>query len=287
MPRHYSSHRIVCWRVSRWCNRACTFCLSRSGPRFSPQMLDPRGVLSRFVELGVEKVTYSGGEPSQVADIGRALEIGADLGLTQVLTSNGDFLDPPPTWLAHLEYLKLSVYGHERLHDSLMGAGHYRSLLRICRRLTRQATTVGINYMLTPLSEADVAATLGDWHDAGANDVMFQTYIENGRRRIDARYRLPDANSVVSSLRRHVPLAGLHFPGGVKVQNYAVSDWYVVMTEDGVMTLPQAGGAPDWLLGRLHDTLLTLPDDSRLPAAEALDRVWRTRFATDAIVVLA
>jgi MoaA/NifB/PqqE/SkfB family radical SAM enzyme len=249
-------------------------------------MLDPDEVLERFLTLGVEKVSYSGGEPAGVRDIERALRRGQELGLHQVLTSNGDYLDPPPKWLDYLEYLKLSVYGPERLHNGLMGAGHYEMLIGICQRLIRRDVTVGINYMLTPLSVAGIDEALGDWVNAGANDVLFQTYIENNRPVADQRFRISDPTIVITQLRDRTTAARRNFRGGVKVQNYALSDWYAVLTELGALTLPRGGGDPDWVMGDFRDEHLVLPGGITLPAAAAMDQVWRTRLTTEAIVVL-
>src|SRR3990172_3267967 len=128
--RHTSTNRIVCWRFTRRCNRTCPFCLSNSGPHILNPHRDPVHSIRRLKELGVEKVSYSGGEPLLDSRLTRTLREGHELGLLQILVTNGDILSEKCcNWLSLLEYLKLSFYGGQSLHDKIMGSGHYEQLM--------------------------------------------------------------------------------------------------------------------------------------------------------------
>lgn len=289
MPRHFSSHRIICWRVSRHCNRSCQFCLSRSGPRFQHPERDVGAVVERFSSLGIEKISYSGGEPTIWPDIESAVTLAGEASILQVLTTNGDsFADSIPSWLPYLEYLKLSFYGGRDSHDTFMGAGNYDALLSLARRVRGSTGLhVGANYMLTEQSLGEARVFLEEAHAAGIGDVMFQTYIYTGSRRVDRRFALPDNTDAIARLEHICASSGVEFDKGVKVQNYALKDWFIVLNEKDQFTLPASDGTKDFVMGHLDDGTLRLPDGAERQSAEALEEIWNMRLASPAIVEIA
>ncbi len=287
MPRFFSSDRLLCWRLSNHCNRSCAFCLSRSGPRQAHPQADAAATAARLHALGVEKISWSGGEPTLFPGFEQLVETVDRLGMAQLLTTNGDALAVAiPAWVSTFEYVKLSFYGDRALHDAAMGAGHHDEQLALALRLKeRHGVIVGVNFMLTPASLPAVPQFLDDCRRARIDNVMFQTYIFNRRPKVDRanEFRL-EADRLALLAAAATRFAGA-FAGGIKVHDYAVSDWFMVLTPEGVLTLPSSSAAPDFVMGPIAGDSLDTPD-GRMPAAQALAHLWRRRAATPSVIVL-
>ncbi len=282
--RHLSTHRIICWRFTRHCNRTCAFCVSSSGPSFSNPRLDLPQVFTRLRDLGVEKVTYSGGEPLLHPQLEAALNTGTRFGIQQVLTTNGDVLIKRHLpWLNGFQYVKLSFYGTAATHDAIMGAGHYHSLLEVARRDSGRGIAVGANFMLSSPSLEQVNDFLADAHKTGMQQVLLLTYMELGQPNVDEFYRFSHSLDRLAALAEITRDNAAAFPGGVKIHDYSVPDFYVILEEDLRFVLPREGFAP-FLMGRLYDATLSLPEGNAIPAQDALRWVWARRLKTDAIV---
>jgi MoaA/NifB/PqqE/SkfB family radical SAM enzyme len=246
-------------------------------------------VIERVSYLGIEKISYSGGEPTIWPGIESAVTTAAKASILQVLTTNGDsFADSIPSWLSHLEYLKLSFYGGRDSHDAFMGSGNYDALLRLARRVgDLTGLHVGANYMLTDQSIVEAKVFLAEAHAAGIGDVMFQTYIYTGSRRVDQRFALSNNDDAIAMLDLVCGSSGVKFDKGIKVQNYALKDWFIVLDEKDQFTLPASDGMKDFVMGHLDDEVLRLPNGDERPSPEALEAVWNLRLRSPAIVEIA
>jgi MoaA/NifB/PqqE/SkfB family radical SAM enzyme len=244
--------------------------------------------LERLVDVGVEKISYSGGEPMEFPNFDKVVQRGNALGLIQIVTTNGDQLvHGCPTWLRYFEYVKLSFYGNETLHDLYMTRGHYKSQMELSKKLHRDMNIiVSVNYMVTSKSQVYIPEFLNDCVRASIDNIMFQTYILNGRSTVDSRMKLLDPERSIENVRElSVPFSG-KFLGGIKVHDYTRKDWFMVLTPDGMLTLPSSDGTPDFCMGSIFDNYLMLPNCVRVDPAEALERIWSIRNETDAIIVI-
>jgi hypothetical protein len=191
-----------------------------------------------------------------------------------------------PSWISLFEYIKLSFYGDESIHDRWMGAGHYRSQIDLARVLrSNWGVIVGVNFMVTRSSIAAIPTFLSDCEGAGIDNVTFQSYILNGRKKVDNRLKVLDTEGSIERIRHQVTSFVDCFVGGIKINDYSKKNWFVVVTPEAVLTLPSSDGTPDFVMGSIFDDSLSLPDQTRQPTAEALETIWAARSKTDAIVV--
>ncbi|MFI6454087.1 radical SAM protein [Streptosporangium amethystogenes] len=288
MTRHFSTHRIICWRLSRHCNRACPFCLSSSGPRIAHPQKNPFETASRLRELRVEKISYSGGEPFAYPLFPALVDFVRELGLLQLVTTNGDSLcGGIPEWINVFEYVKLSFYGARSTHDRLMGNGNYDQQLSLAGKLkTCHGVTVGANYMLSAESLGEIPEFLDDMVTGGFNDVMFQTYIHNRRAHVDHRFALRDTGGVIADLGRELAAHSDRLPGGMKIHDYSKRDWFIVLDESGRLMLPSSSTDDDFVMGRVTDETVLVEPGTGMPTRSALETIWRRRYETEAIVDL-
>jgi MoaA/NifB/PqqE/SkfB family radical SAM enzyme len=248
---------------------------------------DVKQVLHRLVDVGVRKVSYSGGEPFLHPALGQAVREAAGMGIDQIVTTNGDCLiDRVPSWLGALQYVKLSFYGSAATHDGIMGPGHYGELLLLARRLKRLGIAVGANFMLSQVSLPGIAEFLADVTAASICHILMLTYVPTGVAAIDSGLPLaPPDEGIREAIRLARPHAN-EFPGGVKIHNYGAGSFTLALDVDARFVVPGTPRTSCFVMGGLDSPELKVPSGDLLPAALALETIWRRRRRTKAIIVV-
>lgn len=282
--RHQSTHKIVCWRFTRKCNRSCKFCLSNSGPKISHPKRNVKLVVKRLYDIGVKKISYSGGEPLLNPDLYEAVNLATKLGISQIITSNGDMLLSKRlnSLIDNFEYIKISFYGDQVEHDRLMGIGHYNELLEKVKIINKRGHSIGANFMLTNQSEHLLDKFLIDAANAGIENVLILTYIPTGEEEIDFKFnrkslqleKLIDKTSAYSHL----------FSGGIKIHNYTNTGFFIVIDEHDNVTIPGKQRNSPHVLGNIFDSFLMTSNGHFLPIRTVMEMIWANRFETKAII---
>lgn len=286
MKRHVSSYKIICWRFTKKCNRSCNFCLAKSGPKQNNPTWDINKVINRLVNLGVEKISYAGGEPFLHPQLESAIKLGSRLGATQIVTTNGDYLyNNHLDWLYLMEYLKISFYGLEKNHDKIMGTGHFSKLLKLTKTLIKKYNiSVGFNYMLTHDSLKELPDFLREAQRIGVKQILILSYIKTGLCSIDNEYEFKAKINFESILNKLSQALLESFPGGVKIHNFAEQRFYIVLDEKGNLTMPGANRDDSFILGNLYDNFLRMPNSQLTPSLNAIHAIFNKRLNTKAII---
>lgn len=285
--RHVSTHRIVCWAVSGYCSRACRFCLSRSSPRHKHPTRDPALVVDRLRQLGVKKISYSGGEPFLYPEIERTVRYAHGQQLEQIVTTNGDALaNGIPSWVSLLQYLKLSFYGSQYTHDFEMGSGHYEALMSASRALKARDVTVGANYMVSTASFHGIEEFLLDASINGISNVLLMTYKRSGRLAVDRELALIDPSETAVTIAREFSPLARTLNLNVKVHDYSEPDFYVLLDADDRVKTPRYDSLWPHVLGNLFENRWVLADGTVTTSTQALESIWLTRFNSTAIIPL-
>lgn len=282
--RQLSTHKLLCWQLSKYCNRKCSFCLSDSNPdRQIDNKKNYSVYIDRLITLGVKKISYTGGEPLLHPDITTIVKLGRSRGLEQLITTNGDVLDKRyHEAIDHIEYLKISFYGNKPIHNQMMGNGHYQKLMRVCSTLSLNGIEIGANYVLTAKSISCLPEFLMECSKAGVKHVLILLFIPTGNIKIDSKFSVSwesVKNEIIISSKKYVNL----FNKGIKIHNYSISDFFLVLEHDDTIVLPRTR-LNSWRLGNLFDTKFKLPDGSLVDSEEAVEKVWHERSITNAII---
>lgn len=281
--KHFSSNKIICWQITRHCNRRCVFCVSQSSPEEKHPELNPVPTLERLKYLGTKKISFSGGEPLLFPNLQRTVKIALDMGFKQVLTTNGDMiLNTSLELLKCFEYIKLSFYGNEEVHDSLMGSGHYKKLITVVRWLTKKGINVGANYLLSEQSGFCLRDFFNDFKGL-LDNILIQTYIPTKNDEIDKTFYVNEAIAIVK-LRNLLENNLNNFHNGIKIHNNSKTDYCIILNSDGCFILNQTDSLKMHILGNLHDDFLVLPNGKILSATDTLAFIWRERILTKSII---
>jgi len=281
--RHISTHKIICWRYTKKCNRKCIFCLSNSDPTAKHPKHDYKRIINRMIDIGVKKISYSGGEPLLHPQLLDTIQEANRHNLEQVITTNGDYVRSNTKALDYLQYIKLSFYGHKKAHDSVMGTGHYNKLLGLSNDLSTYGHVVGANLMLSRRSIDCVENCLRDFLRSNIRQVLLSTYIPKGIEKIDNEYQIHWSEDFFEKLIRQIAPVSKHFSGGIKIHNYNKKDFFVILDEDNRLALARSHGESNYLMGSIYDDIIELPEGNRGKTKSVLNVIWNRRLLTDAI----
>ena len=169
----------------KWqCNQKCIFCYAAGQEMGKTQELTTeqwKQAIDRLAAARVPMVTFTGGEPTQRADIAELVEYAK--GMVTRLNTNGVNLTPElvaQLKAAGLDSLQVTLYSHDpQTHNTLVGSEHYADTIQGIRNAVAAGLDISIN---TPLCKknADYEATLSFIHSLGVRFVTVSGLICTG-----------------------------------------------------------------------------------------------------------
>lgn len=126
----------VCFRVTRYCNARCGFCLAPPDGAHPPAALLKQR-LTWLAQQGVRTIHFCGGEPTIHPALVDLLMYAHELGLGSRLTTNGIVLPDallPALRLASTR-VRISLHGDAVYHDALVGRPAFAPALQHLRQL--------------------------------------------------------------------------------------------------------------------------------------------------------
>ena len=160
----------------KWqCNQKCVFCYAAGQQMSKVKELTTqqwKEAIDRLEEARVPMVTFTGGEPTQRADIAEL--VGYAKRMVTRLNTNGVNLTPELVRQlkeAGLDSLQVTLYSHdENIHNALVGSNHHADTIQGIRNAVAAGLDISIN---TPLCKknADYAKTLEFIHCLGVQFV--------------------------------------------------------------------------------------------------------------------
>ena len=163
-PRGYIQPQLLreLWfHTGTICNLSCPFCLEGSKPgdnRIEPLTFqDAKLFIDEALNLGVEKLSFTGGEPFAARDIVKILDYAMEYHPCLVLTNGTKPLKIRMKDVLHLlnkpNQLSFRIsldYPDPAKHDESRGKGNFRMALEILSQLHRHGFSVSIARLQTP-----------------------------------------------------------------------------------------------------------------------------------------
>jgi len=184
----------------KWqCNQKCVFCYAAGQEMGKTREMTTdqwKQAIDRLAAASVPMVTFTGGEPTQRADIAEL--VGYAKRMVTRLNTNGVNLTPELVQQlkgAGLDSVQVTLYSHdEAVHNALVGCSHFADTIQGIRNAVEAGLDISIN---TPLCQknADYENTLALIHSLGVRFVTVSGLICTGMAGINhAEYDLsPDA----------------------------------------------------------------------------------------------
>jgi MoaA/NifB/PqqE/SkfB family radical SAM enzyme len=137
---------MVCFRVTRYCNARCGFCLAPPDGAHPPQRV-LRERIDWLMARGVRTVHFCGGEPTIHPALAALLTHVHARGGHSRLTTNGITLpeELPAALRAAGTRVKVSLHGDQAMHDALVGRAAYEPATRHLRQLVAAGIPVAVH----------------------------------------------------------------------------------------------------------------------------------------------
>ncbi|GGO76143.1 hypothetical protein GCM10011348_02650 [Marinobacterium nitratireducens] len=163
-PRGYiRPHRLreLWFHTGTACNLSCPFCLEGSGPGDDRleilKLADIEPFLAEARELGVEQLSFTGGEPFLAKDLIRILQAAGDIAPCLVLTNGTDALHARADQLEALRATRHPVsfrvsidYPQREAHDAGRGEGNFDKALEGLKLLHERGFHLSIARQMKP-----------------------------------------------------------------------------------------------------------------------------------------
>jgi MoaA/NifB/PqqE/SkfB family radical SAM enzyme len=140
----------VCFRVTRFCNARCGFCLAPPDGGVHPTAAALKGRIDWLLARGVRTIHFCGGEPTIHRDLPELVAHVRAQGGKSKLTTNGIALSHEliRSLRASETHVKVSLHGDQGHHDEIVGRDAF------------QDTTATIQRLISSGVEASVQTTL-------------------------------------------------------------------------------------------------------------------------------
>ncbi|NVK44597.1 MAG: radical SAM protein [Oceanospirillaceae bacterium] len=168
-PRGYirpHALRELWFHTGTACNLSCPFCLEGSAPGDDRlqivRLADVEPFLREARELGVERISFTGGEPFLAKDLVRILLAASDIAPCLVLTNGTDALHARAQQLEPLRHSRHPVsfrvsidYPDQETHDAGRGEGNFQNALDGLRILHAEGFHISIARQMQPDEDRD------------------------------------------------------------------------------------------------------------------------------------
>jgi len=183
MNKHESAlPSMVCFRVTRFCNARCGFCLAPPDGGIHPSFESLRGRIDWLFANGVKTIHFCGGEPTIHHDLPGLIRYVNEQGKKSRLTTNGISISDEliHTLYAAKTQVKVSLHGPCAHHNDVVGVNAYDRTVSSIQRLvtSRVATSVQTTIVAGHLD-------IVDWSirfclDNGVKRISFLPFIPRG-----------------------------------------------------------------------------------------------------------
>lgn len=123
----------VCWNITSRCNKNCKYCFKFSKSDLSLE--DNKRILNKLVMMGVEKISWTGGEPFLYKDFVNLLKLSKEYGLINHVNTNTSILDYEllKECLAYIDKINISLdFVDDRLNSKYgIGENYYEHVKKI------------------------------------------------------------------------------------------------------------------------------------------------------------
>lgn len=190
---------IVSWALTYKCNTRCAYC---SLCDISLKELDTSTLLSIFdelVNLGMQWVVFTGGEPLLREDIGDIIKHASRANVHTSLSSNGILLKEKLNSLKWINRINISFDGPIEVHDRLRGEGTHDRVISAMKEASRLGIPVTLTAVISNANIQHLDYILEIAEKFGSK-VLFQPISEFGSN--DIHMLSPDRNRYKEAIGR-------------------------------------------------------------------------------------
>lgn len=285
--------------LTECCNHKCNYCFNSCDSRRHQEVniADWFRVINQAGDMGVQEITFTGGEPFLYKNFITLIEHCTKKGIYTKISTNGTFLKEDTIKKlkdAGAEYIHLSLPSvSEAVYDKITGST--QDLMKVkqaVRQLKQHGFYIRAKMVLTPQNADEVERLIEFCADEGVDFIHLAPYIltENSR---GGRQLLPNEDVLLNIKRiadekrkkyKHiviseVPIASLKWSGPQNITRCGgIKDSLTILSNGNITFCEALGTLKEFILGNIHDNTLWeiwnshKPDLITIPNQKALDR---------------
>jgi MoaA/NifB/PqqE/SkfB family radical SAM enzyme len=246
---------MICFRVTRFCNARCGFCLAPPDGGKHPDASTLKNYIDWLLSNGVKTIHFSGGEPSIHKDLPELINYVKSKGGRSKMTTNGIALcDDLITTLHDCKTeVKVSLHGPEHHHNRILACDAFHKTTENIKRLLKARVPTSIQTTIIS-GHLDVVAWMVRFCKSnGIRRVSFMPFIPRGRGcesyskfKLSQKERRALRSMVTQARRKNMPSLE------VRLLDFTARPIHV-MEPDGRIVLEGATEGMDKVLYKLVD----------------------------------
>lgn len=175
--------------LTKACDLRCSFChdavLPKRGSNAHMPIEKVKSLLSLYAEAGLLRIRYSGGEPTLHPNFEEILAYGKELGLYQVVFTNGQHITAEA--LRHWKEMNvgeilISLHGSEATHDVLTRRpGSYHKAIAAILSTISAGISVVVEMTLVKQNQFEILDTIDAVKTMGVKQFRLMRYVSRGK----------------------------------------------------------------------------------------------------------
>lgn len=244
----------VCFRVTRFCNARCGFCLAPPDGGIHPSFEILKDRIDWLFANGVKTIHFCGGEPTIHHDLPRLIRYVTEQGKKSKLTTNGISMSNRLIETLYISntQVKVSLHGPRDHHNDVVGVDAFDKTVANIQRLISSRVSTFIQTTIVS-GHLDIV----DWSirfciDNGVKRVSFLPFIPRGNG-FQNRIKYELSSGERRSLRDQVKQKRRKLISRIDIRLLDFNSRPIhVIESDGRVVLESATEAMDVLLYRIH-----------------------------------
>lgn len=137
---------MICFRVTRFCNARCGFCLAPPDGGIHPSAAVLRNRIDWLFAHGVKTIHFCGGEPTIHQDLPELIKYVSERGKKSKLTTNGISISDNliHTLFAAKTQVKVSLHGPQAHHNEVVGRDAFDNTTATIQRLISRGVSTSV-----------------------------------------------------------------------------------------------------------------------------------------------
>ncbi|MFA4996164.1 MAG: radical SAM protein [Patescibacteria group bacterium] len=228
-------NRSLCWRITSKCNLNCPHCLVRSNPASNDlKTNEALEVVSIISQIGLKKLSFSGGEPLLRSDLKDIIRHAQNLGLKCSITTNGLLLNSD--WLDFFAdnkdlRLRISLDGPKDIHENFRGTNSFDKVYTKIAQAINKGVKIEINTVLTPKLINILPDFLNLLDNLRVGRVNFLTFMKRNKAFREDEFQLTEKNiDLAKSIIRECIKNNKNLVH-VKINDYSQNDRHKLVIE--------------------------------------------------------
>jgi MoaA/NifB/PqqE/SkfB family radical SAM enzyme len=195
-PKRKTLPEVICFRVTRYCNARCGFCLAPPDG-YHPDAATLVHRINWLRSHGVQRIHFCGGEPTIYPELGPLIEHVHAVGGKTLLTTNAISIQDEliSVLQAQRTRVKISLHGDQAHHDRILGCPAFGSATENLRKLLAAGVPVSVQTTVVSRNEWVIEWVADFCRSVGVRTLSILPFIPRGNGYYHReQYELSDAD---------------------------------------------------------------------------------------------